>query len=571
MASTNLAISGLASGFDWQSLVDQLAEAERTPERTLQSEQSILQQHNNAYTSIKTQLGVLQNRITALQDPGLFNSRTSQVSDATTATASVSAGAPLGSYNFKITQLASAAKRLGAPDVGQRLSATNDVSSLVLADAGFNTAPTAGVFTVNGKQITLATSDTLQQVFDKISAATNGTVSAAYDAGSDKITLSSASEIVLGSASDTSNFLQVTRLRNNGSGTITSSLSLGGLKTAVTLNAANFATALDDGGSGAGQFKINGVTISWSASGDSLANVVDRINASGAGVLASYDATNDQVMLTNSSTGDVGIGLEDVTGNFLAATGLATGTFTRGTDLEYSINDGPTLVSQSNTIDESSSGLAGLSLTAFKLGSVTVSTASDTTTIKKAITDFLDAYNQVQSIIDTNTASSTDATGKVTAGLLAGESDALDIASSLRSTASMPVIGLAGTLHQLDDLGLTTNGHDNNLTLQDADKLGAALAGHLDNVKALFTDSTNGIATKLASFLDKTIGDNGTLVTHQTNITKQCTDIDTQVADLERTVQADIDSMTERFVAMESAQATISQQLAFLQKQSWFS
>lgn len=64
--TSSLAISGLASGFDWQSLVSQLVEVERAPETRLQNQQTTLQQQNNALTSIKTELSVLQNAVTVL-------------------------------------------------------------------------------------------------------------------------------------------------------------------------------------------------------------------------------------------------------------------------------------------------------------------------------------------------------------------------------------------------------------------------------------------------------------------------------------------------------------------------
>src|SRR5207244_3555862 len=116
------------------------------------------------------------------------------------------------------------------------------VSGLVLSDASFSSAVTAGTMTVNGKQITISTSDTLQEVFDNISAATNGAVTGSYDSGTDKITLTSAAEVVLGSANDTSNFLQAAKLANNTTGTITSSAALGALKLTASLASANLAT-----------------------------------------------------------------------------------------------------------------------------------------------------------------------------------------------------------------------------------------------------------------------------------------------------------------------------------------
>lgn len=64
----DLGLSGLASGFDWRSLVDKLADVERTPQKRLRFEQSTLQTRNNAFGSIKTQLTVLKNRCTASRE-----------------------------------------------------------------------------------------------------------------------------------------------------------------------------------------------------------------------------------------------------------------------------------------------------------------------------------------------------------------------------------------------------------------------------------------------------------------------------------------------------------------------
>ncbi|MFO1511609.1 MAG: flagellar filament capping protein FliD [Verrucomicrobiota bacterium] len=295
--------------------------------------------------------------------------------------------------------------------------------------------------------------------------------------------------------------------------------------------------------------------------------MLKRINDSAAGVTASYDTVNDRFVLSNKSTGDLGVALEDVTGNFLAASGLSGGTLARGQNLLYSVDGGGQLTSQSNTISEASSGIAGLSVTALAKGTTTVTVSSDTAKIKTAVNDFITEYNKVQSIIDTQTASSTDSKGKVTAGIQAGEGDADEIATKLRRMVTSQVAGLSGALKQMADLGIVSNGTDNTLKLDDETKLDAALANNLVTVKSIFADTTNGLATQLNAYLDKTIGDNGTLITRQSNITKQSSEIDTQIADLERVVQADIERMTQSFIAMETAQSQINQQLAYLQKQ----
>ncbi|MBI5820973.1 MAG: flagellar filament capping protein FliD [Verrucomicrobia bacterium] len=564
MSTSTTYLTGLASGWDWSDTVDQLTELERTPQTRMSTEQSKLSARNLAYTSIKTQLNALKACVDKFKDGSLFSSRTSSVSNSTIASAAVEADAPLGSYTFNITQRATTAVQKGAANAGAALSATDNVSGVVLSSAAFSSAITAGTFTVNGKTVTVATTDTLQEVFDKIDTATSGTVTASYSSSSDKITFSSSSEIVLGSATDTSNFLQATKLVNNGTGTVTSASSLGGIKLSSTLSDANFSTTISDGGSGAGEFKINGVSIAFSTTSDSAQNVIKRINDSAAGVTASYDSVNDRFILTNKTTGDVGITMEDVTGNFVAATQLSGGTLERGKNLLYTVNAGGQLTSQSNTITETSSGITGLSVTALKEGEVTVEVNSNTSSIKAAITDLIEKYNTTQTLIGGKTASTTDDDGTVTAGTLADEQEVSKISSQLRSVVYSSVSGLSGVIKQLEQLGYVTNGTDDSLSLNDSTKLDDALADNLSDVKALFSDTTNGIATRLSTYLEQVTDDGGLIDVRQDTLTKQMAGLDEQIAAQEVLVQAYHDRLVASFTAMETAQSNINQQLQYL-------
>jgi flagellar hook-associated protein 2 len=561
----DLGISGLVSGFDWRSFIEQIVEVERAPQQRLLLEQNVMEQRKNAYSAIKTQLAVLQNRLADLKNPELFESRLGQVSDEDIASVVLGSGAPLGKFTFNFTQLATAAKLSGTANIGRPISSTNDVSGVALSSAGFATAVTEGTFTVNGEQVTVALTDSLQDVFTAIETAAGGSVAATYDSTTDAITLSSTSgEIILGSATDTSNFLRVAKLFNNGTGSITSSGSLGSVNRNAALASGNFTTAIDDGGAGAGAFTINGVEINFSATADTLNDVINRINDSDAGVTASYDQVNDRLFLTNKETGDVGVSVEDVTGNFAAATGLLGGTLARGKNLLYTVNGGGTLISQSNTITEESSGIAGLNLTALDESSVEVTVTADTDKVKSAIESFVEEYNKAQSIIETNTASSTDEKGKVTAGTLANESEAIDIAAKLRATAYSVINAFAAEMNQLADIGIVTNGNDNSLKISNEEALDAALAGNLDGLRELFADETNGVAVRLNAYLESTVGEDGTLADKDGVLAEQIADVDTQVADLERIVQSNRERLIQSFVAMETAQAQINQQLQFL-------
>jgi flagellar hook-associated protein 2 len=567
-----LGLSGLASGFDWRTLVNQLADVERTPQKRLRSEQSTLFNRNNAYGSIKTQLAVLKNRTDNLNSNDVLQARKATVSDSTILSATASAGAASGTYAFNVTQLATASKTVGTSGIGANLYPSNNVNSGTLASKGFNPPISAGTITVDGKQITIdPTVDTLADVFDRIDAASTSNIQGTYSASTDTITLKrlggGGAPLVVGSATDTSNFLSVARLSNNGTSELVSASSLGSITPASVLSSANFQTAVSDGGAGAGEFKINGVSIAFNASSDSVQNLMDRINVSAAGVNISYDRVNDQFSLTNKVTGNLGVALEDVTGNFLAAAGLASGsTFSAGNDALYTINGGSVLSSHSNTLNEETTGIEGLSIALLKTGTSTISLASDSSAIKGAIRNFIEDYNRAQSTIDSLTSSSTDSAGKVTRSTLAGDSDTNEIASKLRAIAFNQATGLTGTLNSLAKIGIDTTGTTDQLTLKDEAALDNAIANNLSELKTLFNDPDKGIATKLKAYLEKTIGEDGSLIARQDALTKQSSEIDLQVTDLEKRVQSNRLRLIDSFVRMETAQQSINQQLKFLQQ-----
>ncbi|HEV7925012.1 MAG TPA: flagellar filament capping protein FliD, partial [Verrucomicrobiae bacterium] len=479
-SSTSLALAGLASGINWTAIINDEAAAASAPITQWQNQQTTINSENAAYHTIGTDLTNLQNDISALSSPSLFQSTTAASSDSTVATASTQSGTPVGTYSFLVSQLATAAAQDGSTVAAQPISATADVSNVDLNSPAFADPITAGSFTVNGQKITVATTDTLQSVFTQINTVTNGAVTASYDPTTDEISLTSAAPITLGSSADTSNFLQAAQLYTNGAAavngtyTVTSLNALAGININAMANQSNLGTTISDGGNGQGAFEINGVTINFDASTDSINDIMQAINNSDAGVTATYDGANNRFVLTNNNTGNMGMTMQDVTGNFLAATGLSTGTLQAGVNLQYSLDGSNTMTSQSNTIDASSLGLTGLSITAQGAGTANISVTPDTSSIATAITNFVNDYNTVQNYISsqttvsTSTSSTTGATGSTsssttsTPGILMGDMDAEGIESDLRQVVDASP--LSGIIQNLNDIGITSNGTDNTLT-----------------------------------------------------------------------------------------------------------
>ena len=68
----------------------------------------------------------------------------------------------------------------------------------------------------------------------------------------------------------------------------------------------------------------------------------------------------------------------------------------------------------------------------------------------------------------------------------------------------------------------------------------------------------------MQAYAESLVGDDGSLVNHVDTFTKQSKAIDTQVAAMEKLVQAEKDRLTSGFVAMEQAQGKVNQQMQFL-------
>lgn len=560
--STGLQVAGLASNFDWKSFVDQIMNLERTPANRLEAEQVANRQKVTLLDTLGTKLSALQSSVAALKADTLYGKRTATSSTADS-TWGLNAGndTVAGTYNLAVSQLASAAKIAGAADIGAALNpSSDDVSALTVANLPIGQAVTAGTFTVNGAQITVALTDSLEDVLDAISTATGGNVTAAYSSANDRITLTAASgTVMLGAANDTSNFLRALKLNNNGAASVSSSSRLGSVKPTASLATANLGTAITAvDGTGAGTFSVNGVAIAYNVNTDTLSSVVARINASTAGVSASYDAVNDRVTLANKSTGDIGIAVSEAAGGLLGALGLTSGTtFTRGENAEFTLNGGATLTSYSNTLDASSHGVAGLSVTVDSETTQSITVAADTTSMRKKIEKFIEEFNGVQEFIDAQTRVTTNARGEVNAAALSGNREVQDWATSLRRMAFAAVSGLSGGIDRLDDLGIDFKAGSSQLEIEDGAKLDQALAEKTADVEAFFTQATTGFGAKLDTYLGQLETKNDD---QQEALNKQNTSLGDQIATIDRRLAQRRELLESAFIRMEEAQQKLKQQ-----------
>lgn len=510
-------VPGLASGLDTKLLIQQLMQIERRPITMMQNKKQLLQWKKDQWGEISNSLLALKGAVAGLMDKTKIAAKTAASSNESVLTATVEPGAALGKYDIVVNKLATATmvtSGTGAAGVG--LGGKIDSTVAVVGNTKYGLIPTAGTFTINGTQISIAAGDSLDTVITNINNSAAG-VTAAYDAATDKITITGngGAHVTLGTASDTSNFLAAMNLTNanevlsGGLFSRTSTAHLGKVDPNESLLAANtnMATPLTGDVNGDGSFFINGVKITYNINNDTLNSIITRINNSNANVVAAYDSTSDRVVLTSKTTGSTTISRAEgpnATDNFLTATGLLSSSAgiseVVGTNAEFTIsgfNNGNTITSASNTVSGIIPGVT-LNLKATSATATTLTIGQDTTTIKNTIKDFVTKYNDTITLINNRLIEKKVAEPKTVAdrrqGLLRGEWSLVKAKMDLARTVSESIPGLPDAMNQLALAGVqidsTDFGKSGKLVIDDA-KLDAALRDHPEDVARLFFNDAN--------------------------------------------------------------------------------
>jgi len=262
----------------------------------------------------------------------------------------------------------------------------------------------------------------------------------------------------------------------------------------------------------------------------------------------------------------------------------STSTLNIGTNAEYTVNSGGTLTSTSNVLTEDSHGIKGLSVTALKVGTDTLTVEQDSTDTRKKIDDFITKFNEVQTYIDDKTkitTSNSSGKTKVTTSILSNNSEVTALRSGLRKLVFGEVTALTGSIKRIADIGIDFETDSYKLKVADETVLTNALNKNSDEVSKLFTDATGtlsgdtptgGRSLVLNKFIDSFAGDpddiavKGIFETQKTSLNNQITSITKKITDFDIYLKSREEQLTAGFIAMEAAQQKVNQQMAYLSK-----
>ncbi len=405
----SISFGGLVSGLNTQQIVQALLAADQAPILQLQSQQAHEQQKLTAWQDINSKLQALQAAADTLGLQGTVSAKNVVFTgpSGSFATGTATPTAANGIFQLQIDQLATATKvasttGIGQPIVGTDIATFSSKLATAVTQGTFSigvTDPVTGSVTYHQVAVTLG--DTWDAILANISSATSGDVTGTVTGNGIQLQSNNGQPILLGSGGDTSNFLSVAKLLGQPSATtMTSSGPVGVANPAVALDQASINGLTT--GTTTGTFTINGVTINYNSTTDSLNTILDRINSSAAGVTATYDPNSDTVSLTSSKTGNIDVSVADGNGNLMASLGLlAPAAHQLGKSAKYEIN-GVTQYSLTNTVKNIVPGVT-VTLQAVTTSPLTGTVSIDTSVGTKAIKDFVTAYNAVADLIQKDT------------------------------------------------------------------------------------------------------------------------------------------------------------------------
>jgi flagellar hook-associated protein 2 len=439
-SSSPISLSGIGSGIDWQSIVNQLKTADEASLSPYNSQIATDQSMISAWTTFAAQLTSLDTASQALESPTALDLYTATVtSSSTTAassllTASASTSASVGSYSVVINNTAQAEK-IATSDFSSKSSALN----------------ISGTILVNGQAVQIAATDSMLDLQSKINnldsgtSATGVTASIFQDSSSTyRLVLTSdntgAAGISLanGSASDT-----LTSLGFNGTGTSIKNPTTQGAESDAFSSSSTAVEALlgNSDQNLSGNVTINGKTATIDLS-DSLSAIQSTL--SDAGISASI------VSSTSGSNTTYNLAIEGMTSwtdqnNVLQALGLVTGGSVANTSGGSAITSS-TLIKDIDGYQYTSGDEIAITGTTHN-GTAVAATdfaITDTTTVG-------DLLNQIQSQFGNVTASvNSGGQIQVTDNATGTSKLSVNLSSSLSSssgTLSFGSVGQYGTTH----------------------------------------------------------------------------------------------------------------------------
>lgn len=397
------------------------------------------------------------------------------------------------------------------------------------------------------------------------------------DNGYLRIFSKSGGAVRVGATNDTSNIVAVCGFLNNESGDVTS---------ARQLYKINSTSKITD----TGLFRRGDVTEGTFTIGDAVFNITDtttlenlisQINSSAsANATAYWDSVDGKLVIKSRSTGASLINIEAGTSNFtdimgyttteraadgsINSTKINTNYQEMGTNASFSIN-GTKFTSTSNTVGSDITRIKGVTLNLKGISeegsSTTLTIEKDDDTLTNAVSDAVDAYNELIKNVDKEIAMG---------GTLSDQSTLKFIRNQIRSLMTSSIAG-SNVFRNLDAVGISLDAANAgdisttniNVLSFDKEKFIKAFDSDSEALKALLvgTDSQKGIFMQVESMLESALTSaSGYFSSAEKSYTTKISQIDNKITKAQKSVERYRARLESKFSAMDMLIANMQNQ-----------
>lgn len=313
------------------------------------------------------------------------------------------------------------------------------------------------------------------------------------------------------------------------------------------------------------------VQISIAEGETSLSAIRDKINGANAGVVASIvnDASGARLSIRSKDTGvenafritatetfddgDEATGLSALSYDLAGGSSQMTRTQTAANS-QVKIN-GIDVSSASNTLTDVVDGLT-LTLQQQTTGPTDVTVASDTSSLKTKITEFVTAYNELSNYLRTQTSYNADTK---TAGALQGDFSVTSMGSQLRGVLNEASTA-GSTWSRLSEVGITM-GKDGTLST-DSTRLDNALKNLPELKKLLATDGVesadSGFIRRYKDLADSMLGSTGTFFSRNASLKDQLRLNTNRQDDMQRRLDLIESRLRKQYTALDTTMSNLS-------------
>ena len=395
--------------------------------------------------------------------------------------------------------------------------------------------------------VTINTSDTIADLRNKIENKFSDVTISIEDGYLNLYSTTDGVSVGIGdSNSNSSNISTLYNLTSNGDGTVSSSRKLNQCITE-------------------GSFTIGDATFTVTAT-TTLNNIIRQINASDdAKATAYWDSVDGHLVIKSRTSGASFINIEAGTSNFtdimgytesswsgntLTETRMKTDSQTIGTNAKFTIN-GTEYSSASNTIESSVSRIQGVTFNLKDVSdeAVTLTVEQDVETASNAVSEIVDAYNELINNVDEAIAKGGDLSEQLTLK---------SIRNQLRSAMTGSLVN-PGVYRNLDSIGITlqeasasnlNTKNISNLTFN-KDKFISALRADTTSMQYLLvgTDTTRGILSNIENILENNAEMYFTSATN--SYSKQVTRLNEKIEKANKAVERYRARLEAKFSAMD--------------------